>query len=70
MPCISQNLAEKVNVGFCGVFPSENSQQIKKTFVPDSMRVKNVFRVYLVFQVSDKLSKDFAELRWLESDDV
>ena len=34
------------------------------------MRVKDVFRVYFVFQVSEKLSKDFAELRWLESDDV
>ena len=30
------------------------------------MRVKNVFRVYFVFQVSEKLSKDFAELRWLK----
>ena len=34
------------------------------------MKVKDVFRVFLVFQVSEKLSKDFAELRWRESDDV
>ena len=43
-------------------FPVRIASKLK-TFVPDSMGVKNVFRVYLVFQVSEKLSKDFAELR-------